>query len=143
MTHIRTQIRDEIFLAVTGLDVTGLNVFKSRTVPVDTLPSLIVSTGNEEIDEEEGRVARVQSRKLEIIVRGYDKLKVGLDDQLDSIAEEVETAVLNATYSTITAIDLIAVETNIEDGSEQPVGEITLIFSVSYLTRDGAPGITF
>ena len=143
--HIRQKIRDEIYTAILGLSITGTNVFKSRTIPLDSdyVPGLVVYTGNEELDSEEGRQARVQNRNLDIIVTGYDRLKAGLDDQLDSIAEEVEAAVLGATYTTIVGIDLLSIETDIESGAEQYTGEITLTFSVPYLTRDGVPSVTF
>jgi hypothetical protein len=145
MTHIRQRIRDEIFSTVTGLSITGDNVFKSRIYPLDseTVPGLIVFTGNEDIDSEEGRVARVQNRNLEVIITGKDKLTSGLDDRLDAIAEEVETSVLSANYTTIQTIDLLSIESDIEQGAEKPTGEITLTFSVHYLTRDGEPNVTF
>ena len=104
---------------------------------------MIVFTSNEEIDGEEGRVARVQNRSLEITVVGRDKLRVGLDDQLDTIAEEVETAIFGASFTTINTIDLLSIETDIEHGAEKPTGEIVLTFSVHYLTRDGVPSVTF
>lgn len=143
--HIRQKIRNEIVAAVTGLTTTGSRVYPSRVWPLDddTIPGLLVYTGDEDVDSEEGRVARVQNRDLQIVVIGKAKLTAGLDDLLDDIAEEVETAVLSASYATIQSIDLLSTEIDIERGAEKPTGEVILTFSVHYLTRDGQPNITF
>ena len=150
MSHVRQKIRDEIILAATGLVTTGINVSSSRVFSYedDQLPRLNIYTGNEEISiDEENRIARVQNRTLEIIVKGRCKLPTSGDnsavsDLLDTIAAEVEAAVLGANYIVITGIDLENIEVE-EDQAEQTVGEITLTFSVPYLTRDGQPEITF
>ena len=139
--HVRQAIRDDIYDSLMGLS-TGANVFKSRTFPTDVTPCLIVSTGDEYHDNEDNRIARLQNRNCQIIVKGKSRLSVGLDDHLDDLAEEIETAIFNASFETITTIDLESIEVEIQDGAEKPTGEITLTFSVHYLTRDGAPTVT-
>ena len=139
MSHARKTIRDGIVAAVTGLVTTGTRVYPSRVFPFsdENLPGLLVYAGAEEIDEEEGKIAKIQFRYQEIVVEGYDKLIAGLDDKLDDIASEVETAVFAAGFDTI---DLISTDSDIEDGLEQPVGKVTITFMVRYLTDEGAPG---
>lgn len=140
--HVRQKIRDEIYNAVSGLTTTGTNVFKSRTYPVDTTPCLLVYTGDEYHDNEESRVARLQNRNCNIVVTGKSKMSAGVDDQLDTIAEEVETAIFNASFETINTIDLESIEVEVDGGAEKPTGEIIITFSVHYLTSDGAPSTT-
>ena len=141
MSHARTSIRDAFVSALTGLTTTKSRVYKSRVYPLDNdnLPGLTVFVSTEEIDEEEGKIARIQHRYCEIVVKGYDKLTAGLDDQLDTIAEEVETAIFNTTIPGSYGLDLINSESDIKTGAEKPVGEITLTFRVQYLTEEGAP----
>lgn len=142
MSHIRQQIRDEIATVLTGLTTTGANVFVTRVMPMtdDTIPGLKINTGNEEINTEDSqRVARVQERMLDVIVEGFDKLADGVDDQLDDIAAEVETAIFGATLTKCSFINLATIETSVEQGAELPVGKITMTFRAHYLTADGAP----
>ena len=143
MSHVRQQIRNKIVDLVTGLATTGSNVFKSRLYPLhdDNLPGLCVSTGIEEIDDEEGKVEGVQHRNLEIIVLACDKITAGLDDKLDTIATEVETAVFVDRFlgNLVQSLDLAVSEPEISDEMEQPVGSLALVFTVQYLTDEGTP----
>lgn len=141
MSHARETIRDAFVTACTGLTTTGTRVYASRSMPFDddNLPGLPISVGSEEVVQQEEGTDRTQFRNLEVVVKGYDKLKAGLDDSLDSIAEEVETAVFAASFSNIFGFDLLATEIEILDGAEQDVGEITLTFLVQYATAEGAP----
>ncbi len=143
MSHARQQIRDAFVTAVTGLTTTGARVYSSRLYPLadENLPGLNVLKGLEYIDEEEGKLADLQFRKMEILVSGYDKLISGLPDQLDTIAAEVETAVFNTDFTNISTIDLISTEIEQADGAEKPVGQIILTFSVQYMTALGAPTV--
>ena len=142
MSHARKDIRDSIVTAVTGLTTTGTRVYASRSYPLDddNLPGLLVYTVSEDIDEEEGKLAGIQHRSQIIIVEGYDKLTAGLDDKLDTIAEEIETAIFAATIPGSFGLDLLSTQADFEDGLEKTVGKITLTFQVQYLTEEGAPG---
>lgn len=142
MSHARQTIRDAFVAAVTGLSITGSRVYKARIMPLDDdcLPGLLVKPPFESITENDEVMGTVQERALQIDVSGYDKLTAGLDDQLDDIAAEIETAVFAATLPNVYGLDLIETETDIVDGAEQPVGEITLSFRVQYLTEAGSPG---
>ena len=142
MAHARETIRDAFLLACTGLTTTGTRVYASRVMPFadDNLPGLLITAGNEEVVQQEEGTDRTQFRNLEITVRGYDKLKTGLDDSLDDIAAEVETAVFAASINNIFGFDLLSTEIEILDGAEQDIGEITLTFLVQYATSEGVPG---
>lgn len=141
MGHGRQQLRDAITLLVTGLATTGARVYVSRRMPLDddNLPGLLIDTPTEEIVTPEEYVDRTQVRNLTVDVKGYDKIKAGVDDQLDDIAAEVETAVFAADIDGVYGLDLISTEIEIYDGAEQDIGEIILTFQVQYITEQGAP----
>jgi len=144
--HARTQIRDKVVTLVTSLTTTGTNVFPSRKYPLsdDVFPGLCVYTLSENIDEEEGKLAGIQFRSVDIVVEGYDALIAGLDDNLDTIAAEVETAVFADRFLTgsLQALDLINTEFDLNVEAEKPVGMIKLTFKAQYLTEEGAPTVT-
>lgn len=143
--HIRKTIRDEVATSVTGLTTTGANVFKSRAMPLqdNNLPGLVVYTSFEAISDEEGRIGtpRLQVRALNVDVKAYDKILAGADDQLDTIAAEVETALLDGSLTTMDGLDLVEIETEVHEGAEQLIGEMTMRFVATYLTYDGAPTV--
>lgn len=130
---------------MTGLATTGANVYKSRVYPLQSgnLPGLCVFTGPEEIDdnEEDGKVETTQERSVMIVVAGYDKVTAGLDDSLDTMAVEVETAIFADRFLSglVYGIDLVETDQGLTVEGEQPVGEITLTFRAQYLTDEGAP----
>ena len=144
MPHVRQQIRDKFVELVAGLSTTGSRVFKSRLYPLhdDNLPGLCVSTGPEEnAREEEDAAETVQRRSLEVLVDARAKVTSGLDDVLDTILSEVETAVFadRVLGGLVASLDLEAIEPEILAEQEQPVGSLLIIFRVTYLTEEGAP----
>lgn len=135
MSHLRTQIRNEITALVTGLASTGSRVFTSRMLPQDQLPCLLVQTNDEDVSG--GAVGALQDRVLTLVIRGYAKASTALDDTLDQIALEVETALAgHATAS------LDRVEIDFDDSLEKPVGVVTLNYRIPYFTRAGSPGVS-
>jgi len=143
MSHVRQQIRDRFAALIDGLATTGSNVFQTRIYPLrdDNLPGLSLYTEAEEIDDEEGKVERLQHRSMNIVVTGHEMLAAGLDDQLDTIAAEVEAAVFDDRFLNNLAFanDLISIDTDYSAEAEKPIGTIQLIFKVQYLTEEGSP----
>lgn len=142
MTHARRSIREAVATAVTGLTTTGSRVFQSRMRPQEALPALLVSTGSEEI---EGSLGTVLTRSLEIEIIGVAMAASDVDDTLDAIAEEVESAV-QAAGTLGGLVDappvLTRIRTDFDDSLEQPVGQISLTYACTYFTNAGAPGTT-
>ena len=140
--HIRKQIRDAAVTVLTGLTTTGSNIFASRVYPIeaDTLPCLVVMTPTESITLESGTLEAPQ-RELVLEIKGVAKATSDLDDTLDQIAKEVETAI----YTDITlgglsySLDLQGTDTALTDEGDQPNGSITLTYIVLYRTPFGAP----
>lgn len=144
MTHVRQQIRDIAVTTLTGLSITGANVFKSRTYPLQDaeLPGLCIYTQSEENDDEHGKFDQFDKRDLILKVDAYDKLKAGIEDKLDDIAVEVETAIMaNVTFSgKAKYTDYLGFETETSTDGEQPAGRMSLEFRVTYFVNTGAPG---
>ena len=73
MAHIRQSIRDNAVTAVTGLSITGSNVFRSRGYPLGTnkLPALCVYTDSEVV--EYNRLDRVRDVHctVDIVIEAY------------------------------------------------------------------------
>lgn len=143
--HVREQIRDRVVTLVTGLTTTGSRVYPSRKYPLDDdlFPGLCVYTLNEEIDEEEGKLSGIQFRSVDVVIEGYDALTSGLDDALDDIAKEIETALFADRFLSgkVHALDLASTEVDLSVEAVKPVGMIKLIFRARYLTAEGAPTV--
>jgi len=95
-SHVRKQIRDRAVTVLTGLDTTGDRVFASRFRELDEsdLPALLIFTGDEDIEVStiKGGGAARQVRSCSLVVWAVAQDREDLDDQIDTIIAEVETA---------------------------------------------------
>ena len=133
MSHARTQIREACAARLLGLATTGDRVKQSRMHPAIALPCLLVTTNDEEVSP--GTVGGLYQRTVLLVVRGYAKGSETLDDTLDQIALEVETAL-----SAEPRAELDKVEIDYDESLEKPVGSISLTYRVTYFTAAGSPG---
>ena len=134
MAHARQTIREAAATLLTGLTTTGSRVFQSRMVPQESLPCLLITTNDEEITP--GTISGMAERHLDLAVTGYAKQSSTVDDTLDTIAAEVETAMSTFTYRN----ELKSIAVDFDEHLEKPVGMIRLSFLVTYLTATGTPG---
>jgi len=134
MAHARQTIREAAATKVTSLTTTGANVFQSRMVPTVSLPCLLVTTNDEEIVP--GTIGNIIERRMALDITGYAKQSSTVDDTLDLIAAEVETAMSTFTYRN----ELQSISVDFDETLEKPVGMIRLSFLVTYLTATGTPG---
>jgi hypothetical protein len=134
MPHARQTIREAAATRVTGLTTTSTRVFQSRMAPQETLPCLLVTTNDEEITP--GTIANLVERNLELVITGVAKATSNVDDTLDTIALEVETAMSTFTYRN----ELTRLEVDFDEALEKPAGRIALTYRVNYLTAAGSPG---
>lgn len=143
MPHARTQIRDAVVAALTGLATTGPRVHASRMRPQDgaSLPCLLVHANDTE-QVEAADVDTEQQRDLPIVVRGFAKAVADLDDTLDQIALEVETALaLDPRLGGLCASSFLrSVDVDYDDTTNAPVGEIALTYQFTYHVHAGSPG---
>lgn len=141
MSHVRNQIRNRIATLVTGLPVTGANVYKMRKYALDDskLPAICVYT----TDESSGLITvgtrtlrRVINVMVEVLAKGSS---VTISDTIDNICVSVEEAIaadfgLNGlAKSTI----LTSTETDVNIEGENGIGSARLVYAVEYVTSIG------
>jgi len=145
MPHARETIRNAAVALLTGLSTTGARVYKDRLQarPLETseLPCILVTTGGETVEGSTVHAPAVIQRELELQVIGVVRALTGLDDTLDDIALEVETALSGGTLSTKADVALASIDEPSFDGSvDMPVARQTMRFRVTYATAANAPG---
>lgn len=143
MSHVRQQIREYVEGQLTGLTTTGSNVFASRVYPMvaSKLPGLLVYTSSETSSETAFSKARHQTRVLSLVVEGFVKAKSNYDDDLDTISEEVEAALLDdPLFGGLSVnVELQSTDVDLSGDADQPVGTVRLTFAVTYRTETGQP----
>ena len=143
--HVRQQIRERVGTVLTGLTTTGSNVYQSRVYPLSAsnLPGLLIYTLSETSEPDVMGVQQGVERLLTLAVEGYAKATGNLDDTLDTICKEVETAIAGDTKLNNLARNAFLTSTEIQlngDG-EQPIGVATMTFEVNYRTINNAPDV--
>lgn len=150
--HMRKQIRDQVVAIVTGLPTTGASVFASRRYPFQAheLPAIAVYAVSENSDAENMGGTRNLSRVAEIIIEGVAQDNSALDDTLDAMAKEIETAIGTAAMNGASALrglvrDMVLIESRMalqpDKTSEAKTGSIVLTYRVPYRTRMADPTI--
>ncbi len=142
--HHRQIIRNAAANALVGLVTTGVRVFKSRTEPLDQtlLPCLLVNTDDEDIETITVHQAPILDRDLTLIVRCVAKASTNLDDVLDTMMAEVETAIGGQTLTGLVgALALKSIRINMESEAEKPVGIATMTFLTNYMTVSNNPSV--
>lgn len=140
MSHVRTSLRATVAARLTGLPLTGANVFPSRRRPLaDTqLPAIVVELGDDAI---EYTVHAIGKRRTDVIVRIR---ALGIDEALDQLLETIAVEVEDAMATPLTGFPsqqvlLQTIEPNYDPQGEQMAGELALTYSVEYFTTTGAP----
>ena len=141
--HVRAQIRQAITALVTGLPTTGTRVIVGRVDPdqLPDMPSLSVMWESDNHRAEEstmgggGAQLEVQDLILAIEARAVAVGTAGeLDDLLDTIAVEVQTAIAADPYLGGLTQWIALAESEIERSAEveQPTGMLTLRYMITY-----------
>lgn len=143
MPHQRENVRDAIVSAVTSLTTTGSRVYRSRIYPLasDKLPGLVVYCRSETSEPElVVGIPRKLVRVAQFVVEGYARATADVDETLDDIAAEVETAIGGSQLSNAVR-DCTLTNTDIDfaDGGDVPLGIIRMTFAVTYRTVENAP----
>jgi hypothetical protein len=142
MAHIRKAIREHVVTTVTSLSTTGSNVYETRYFPLQTgnLPALIVYTLDETIEDYTiGQNTRTQFRALNLIIEAHCRGTANIDDTLDTIAEEVEEAMVTDISRGGNAKDTKLVSTEVEfETASQKTGLMRLTYLISYNTIENA-----
>lgn len=142
--HLHKQIRSALVTKLTGLTTTGSRVWANRLQPLQdaNLPALRIYA-----DEERAELLTVHSpamlaRELTVVVEACAKATTALDDTLDQIAKEVETAL--AAGLTFGAVNLPVFYTGMSFDDEQldkPVAVKRMTFSIPFQAMSNAPDV--
>ncbi len=141
MTHPRKTVRASAITALTGLTTTGSNVFESQIYPLEdsNLPALLVYTRADAFGAAEREYTSVTAtwggyaRQITLVVEAHVKSTATPDATIDTICEEVETALeaKSAWTSNVGQITYEGTEIEFFDEAEvrQAVATITYIVS--------------
>jgi len=110
------------------------------------VPGLCIYTVTEttsDVSQEIGGASRLISRSLTVRVEGYAQETANLDDKLDTISAEVETAVANSSDidALITDLSLASTEIAYTGEADQLIGVVTLEYAVIYTSAFNDPEI--
>lgn len=143
--HVRKQLREAVAAAVTGLTTTGARVFQSRVYPIQAaeLPGLSVYTESETAEESTVEPDPTVRRVVELRVDGYASAVADLDDVLDQIAKEVETALAPGVSVSGQSVELVYTGCQIDQDAEaaRPHGLVSLQFTAELFTTSGVPDV--
>lgn len=147
MTHPRKQlrhaIRDRLATAIEGAfpTVAEDRVFASRIAPItdDDYPAILIYT-REEKDYSEPVDDSLSWRKatMTVVVEGMLRAGESVDDKLDDLAEQIETAFDGWTIPGFEAANMVLQETDIDVVTEhvrKPIGAIGLTYAVTYRAK--------
>jgi len=147
MSHVRQNVRTAAAAAVTNLATTGTRVFMSRTLPLrqGDFPCLAVYARADAPDYSDSTmgVQQLVPRTIELHVQGFVKEldDEDIEDTLDDIAEEVETALFAAfPFANAYGMTLGEQTLQVDTSGDESLGVIDMVFNVLYRTAEGAPG---
>ncbi len=151
MAHQRKLIRQAVVaLLASASTAAGARVQGTRVEPhkKSQLPAISVYTLREEIDEDAsaGTAPRELLRVCKVEITGWVAHSdlVPVDDAMDNLAEQIETAMDVDPYLGTAAADSVLESTEMQvvedDGRSDPlVGIVTLTYAVTYRTSPAAP----
>lgn len=142
--HVNRQLREAAIVLLTGLPTTGARVHSYRVNPLDggtELPALIVRAPADSAEPQTIHSGLYQ-RSIELVVTAYAAAVADLDDTLDEMRKEIETALgvpftvggrqVDAVYQG-SSLDMIA--------GERPAAELELRFRVDLYHAANAPDV--
>lgn len=131
---------------MTGLTTTGARVFQSRVYPLQAsdLPGLRIYTRRETSEPITVHPNRQIERSVLVEVEGVATANADLDDTLDQITKEVETALafpVSGLASLVHGIALRETEFEMEQAGERPTGRVTMTYQVDYSNVESTPDV--
>ncbi len=143
-THVRRQIREAVETVLDGLP-SGPNVVKPRghAVARARLPAVRVVAREEAAEPDAMGDGGTLARRLTLTVEGLAEGGDDLENVLDGLASEVETAVgADPTFGGLVEDSWLAsTEIAVGEPGERRTGAIELGFAVLYRTARGAPTV--
>lgn len=140
--HLHTQIRAALATKLTGLATTASRVYANRLYPMDaaSLPGLRIYADSEEAETLTVHAPPLLERRLSVVVEACAKAASGLDDSLDQISKEVETALAaGITVGSRTLNPIYSGMSYEDDLGDVPVGVKRMTFSILFEAAANAP----
>lgn len=138
--HPRQQIREAVKARLLNQTAAGSRVSKTRVITYRQLelPAISVYTPVESVEPDESRntAPRELTRAAQLIIEGVVQQTADVDDALDALALEVETA-MHADETLGGKADdslLESTETTLTEDGDRLVGVVRLVYSVVYRT---------
>ncbi len=144
--HVRQQIRDRVASILTGLPVTGSNVFASKVYPLgnDQLPGICIYTTDQRSGiSSKNKGSLMMEHEMDLNVSVYVKSVSGYDDTVDEILEQVEKA-LQADTQLSQLVKFMTPESfsiSMSDQGDKPVAIANQSFNVMYRSAVNQPDI--
>lgn len=137
--HPRQIIRDAVVATLVGQTAAGAKVKSTRKIPTrkSELPSISVYSEDEKVDRASQTTApRELDRETEVRIAGWVGFGDDVDDRMDDLALEIETAMHADPYLGGAAGDsfLIETQTTVDPEGDTPMGLIVLTYAVTYYT---------
>lgn len=141
--HVRQQLREAVATAVTGLSTTGSRVYQSRVYPLtdSNLPCLLVTSDGDKSEAITVHSPYQQERATTIRIEGVAKAVSNIDDTLDTISKEVETAIAGSSTAIVKGLIYQGAQIDYDGSGEQPIGKVTMIFAKDLYTLSNAPDV--
>lgn len=143
MSHTRKLIRDNVISTLTGLTTTGSKVYGSRVYPLaaNRLPGICVYTKQEVSEYATNVRPRTLLRTVTVMVEVYVQATTSYDDDLDTIASEIEIAlaadVTRGGYAKDTRIT--SYDAEYAGDGDIPVASAMIQVEVLYSTPENTP----
>lgn len=136
MANNRKAIREAVKAILSGNTSVGSNVYTSRNEPLweSELPAILVSTGDEEATPRDNS-GRQYIRTLTLTIEIKAEGNATVDDDLDDLANEVETIIVanNSLNATAIAAKYKSTSKTLDAESETEKGVATLTYEVQYI----------
>jgi|TARA_R110000803_G_scaffold51256_2_gene106034 hypothetical protein len=138
VAHVRQLIRDNIVTAVTGLNTTGANVYRTQIYPLShtNLPGICVYASAEDITVDTMTGTRGLQRNCDFIIEAFVRASTNYDNVMDTICAEIEAAMATDVTRGGRAKDCILVRNEFEysDEGDKPMAMARLTYAVQYRT---------
>ncbi len=142
--HLHKQIRDTVKTALTGLTTTTSHAYANRLQPMAdaNLPGLRIFMDSEEASSLTVHSPQMLERVVQIVVECCAKASTALDDALDQISKEVETALASGITISGTVLPITYLGMQFDDDlADKPIGVKRLRFSIAYTAMNNAPDV--
>jgi hypothetical protein len=138
MGHPRKEIRQAVAAQISGETAAEDRVYTTREVPYKRggVPAIAVYTPEEEVDGETPTAPRELVRSLQVFIEGVCVGGETVDDTIDDLAEEIETAMhADETLGGKAGDSILSrTETAVFEDAGKSFGLVRLVYVVMYQT---------